>query len=337
MSAIATLPPPSHPHPPASEPGIVACIDCTDRNAWVYPHAAVLAAALDFPVTLLQVLDAAASPDVRPDPIEWNLRRREALRALGRCATTAWGPPPQTTIELAEGQTAEEICRFIGERSDDLIVLGRRGKRELGKGGMGGTAQKILAHAPSPILLVPVEAQPPDQSYRRILVPLDGSRWAESVLPLAARIARATKAEILLAHVVPAPEMLEAQPLEAEDKELRQNLIERNEQAARNYLQRVKSNLAATGLRVRTLSIRADDVREALNELIQKEAADLTVMSARGHSRQHATEVPYGTVASYLMAHCTVPMLVLPTTVRSPQTLLRSANEEIRLPLGGQA
>src|SRR3546814_4364117 len=77
MSAVAAFPLPPQPHPPASDPGIVACIDCADRNAWVYPHAAALADALDFPVTLLQVLDAEASPDVRPDPIEWNLRRRE--------------------------------------------------------------------------------------------------------------------------------------------------------------------------------------------------------------------------------------------------------------------
>lgn len=335
MSAVAAFPIPSHPHPTASDPGIVACIDCADRNAWIYPHAAALAAALDFPVTLLQVLDAETSPDVRPDPIEWNLRRREALRALGRCTTTTQTPTPQTTIELAEGQTAEEICRFIGERSDGLIVLGRRGKKELGKTGIGGTAQKILAHAPSPILLVPVEAQAPDQCYQRILVPLDGSRWAESVLPMAARIARAANAEILLAHVVPAPEMIEARPLELEDKELRQSLIERNEQAAHSYLQRIKSNLTATGLRVRTLSTRAEDVREALNALIQKEAVDLTVMSARGHNRQHVVDVPYGTVSSYLMAHCSVPMLVLPTISRPAQTTLPTTHERLRLPVGG--
>lgn len=262
MSAVAAFPLPSQPHMHASDPGIVACIDCADRNAWIYPHAAALADALDCPVTLLQVLNAEASPDVRPDPIEWNLRRREALRTLGRYATAAQAPAPDTTIELAEGQTAEEICRFIGERSDNLIVLGRRGRKELGKIGIGGTAQKILAHAPSPILLVPVEAQAPDGSYQRILVPLDGSRWAESVLPLAARIARAANAEILLVHVVPAPEMIEARPLEMEDKQLRQSLIERNEQAACSYLQRVKSNLTATGLRVRTPSTRAEDVRE---------------------------------------------------------------------------
>src|SRR3546814_979657 len=92
--------------------------------------------------------------------------------------------------------------------------------------------------------------------------------------------------------------MIEARPLEMEAKELRQSLIERNEQAACSYLQRVKSNLTATGIRVRILSTRADDVREALNELIQKEAVDLAVMSARGHSREYVADVPYGTVRS---------------------------------------
>src|SRR3546814_20038001 len=108
--------------------------------------------------------------------------------------------------------------------------------------------------------------------------------------------------------------MIEARPLEMEDKELRQSLIERNEQAACSYLQRVKSNLTATGLRVRILSTRADDVHEALNELIQKEAVDLAVISARGHRRQYEAAVPSGTVRSSPMTHCRVPFTVLPTT-----------------------
>lgn len=336
MSAIAAFPLPSQPHPAASEPGVIACIDCTDRNAWVFPHAVALATALDFPVTLLQVLDGDAAPGTRPDPIERNLRRREALCALDRCASAVASPTPQTSIELTEGPTADEICRFIRGKDDGLIVLGRRGRKEIGGSGMGGTVQKILAQAPGPVLLVPVEAQSPSQAYQRILVPLDGSRWAESVLPLAARIARAANAEIVLAHVVPSPEMIEARPLEMEDKQLRQSLINRNEQAARSYLQRIKSNLAATGLPVRVVSTRGDDVREVLNDLIQREAVDLAVMSARGHSRQHVADVPYGSVATYLMTHCPVPMLVMPATLRSTQTSLPPAIEGLRLPVVSQ-
>lgn len=41
--------------------------------------------------------------------------------------------------------------------------------------------------------------------FQRILVPLDGSKRAESALPVAARIARSTGAKLLLLRVVPPP------------------------------------------------------------------------------------------------------------------------------------
>ncbi|PBN42886.1 universal stress protein [Sphingobium sp. D43FB] len=337
MSAISAFPSLLQAPPTPKGSGIVACIDCTDRNAWIYPHALALATTLDVPITLLQVLDGDTSPDTRPDPIECNLRRREALRALDRCAAAVQAPSTQTTIELAEGPTADEICRFVRDCDDGTVVLGRRGRQESGRTGMGGTVHKVLSQAPGPVLLVPVEAAVPARAYRRIVVPLDGSRWAESVLPLAVRLTRAANAELLLVHVVPTPEMIEARPLEVEDKRLRQSLIERNEQAARSYLDRIKSNLSTSGLRVRTISIRGDDVREALSDLIQRKGADLAVLSARGHSHQHVSDVPYGTVASYLMAHCNVPMLVTPSTSRTAQTSIPTGNNRLRLPLATQA
>src|SRR3546814_16176997 len=98
--------------------------------------------------------------------------------------------------------------------------------------------------------------------------------------------------------------MIEARPLEMEDKELRQSLIERNEQAACSYLQRVKSHLTATGLRVRILSTRAADVSTALNELIQTDTQDLALTSARGHRRANVADAPYGPIASsYIHTH----------------------------------
>ena len=41
--------------------------------------------------------------------------------------------------------------------------------------------------------------------FKRILVPLDGSARAEQVLPIAARIARASGGSVLLLHVITAP------------------------------------------------------------------------------------------------------------------------------------
>lgn len=333
MSVITAFPSPSQAPLPPGGRDVIACIDCSDHSAWIVPHAVTLATALDLPVTLLQVLEGQASPEARPDPIEWSLRRREARRALDRCVASAPSSSPPATIALAEGPIAEEICRFMRERDDGMIVLGTRGRRDVDHGAMGATVQKVLSQAPGPILLVPIEADSPPLAYGRIVVPLDGSCWAESVLPLASRLAQAADAELLLTHIVPTPEMIEARPLEAEDMMLRQSVVDRNEQAARSYLERVKANLSAAGLRVRMISTRGDDVRETLKDLIHREGADLVVLSARGHGRQHVSDVHYGTVSSYLMAHCAVPMLVLPSTAQRAQPSGPAGNDRLRLPV----
>ena len=259
------------------------------------------------------------------------------------CAPSIDAPPrpahlqPKPPSNWPKAKTAEEICRFVRECDDGMVVLGRRGRQEAGRPGMGATVHKVLMQTPAPVLLVPVEAPLPAAPYRRVVVPLDGSRWAESVLPLAVRLAKASEAELLLVHVVPTPEMIEARPLEVEDKKLQQALIERNEQAARSYLDRTKSNLSASGLRMRTISIRGEDVREVLCDLIQRERADIAVLSARGHSHRHVSDVPYGTVASYLMTHCNVPMLVTPATIRSGKAQIAVGHNCLRLPLAAQA
>jgi K+-sensing histidine kinase KdpD len=82
---------------------------------------------------------------------------------------------------------------------------------------MGATVHKVLMQTPAGPARTgrgPASGAP----YRRVVVPLDGSRWAESVLPLAVRLAKASEAELLLVHVVPTPEMIEARPLEVEDR-----------------------------------------------------------------------------------------------------------------------
>ena len=59
-------------------------------------------------------------------------------------------------------------------------------------------------------------------------------------------------------------------------------LFNQAQQAARSYLDRTRSNLSAMGLRARAIVIRGGDVRDTLCALIDREAADLAVMSARG-------------------------------------------------------
>ncbi len=50
--------------------------------------------------------------------------------------------------------------------------------------------------------------------FHHILVPLDGSKRAESALPVAASIARSTGARLLLLRVLPLPTNIPVYPLE---------------------------------------------------------------------------------------------------------------------------
>jgi nucleotide-binding universal stress UspA family protein len=310
---------------------VIACVDRSEHARKVVRHACAIANALRLPTTLLQVLDTPPIDDLRLDPIEWDIRRHESRSILERLAETSSDSQDVIDAEVVEGQTAEEICRRARERSAELIVLGTHGEREAEEFGIGSTARDVLERAEGNVLLVPVfTASARAPLYRRILVPLDGSSWSESVLPLAVRLANSTGAEIILVYIVPVPELIEADPLEAEDLELRARLISRNERVARSYLDRVRGYVAGQDLKVRALTLRGDDIRSSLANLVGSERVDLVVLSARGHGGAHISDVPYGNVAAYLITHSPVPMLIVRPTAPSGNVHIAMRREAVR-------
>ena len=57
---------------------VAACIDASGFAAKVISHALAVAAALGSPITLIQVLEAKPVHPVPLDPVEWDIRLREA-------------------------------------------------------------------------------------------------------------------------------------------------------------------------------------------------------------------------------------------------------------------
>jgi K+-sensing histidine kinase KdpD len=56
---------------------VTACIGPSGDVDHILRHAFAVAKALEAPVTLLQILEGQSS-QMRPDPIEWDLRHQEA-------------------------------------------------------------------------------------------------------------------------------------------------------------------------------------------------------------------------------------------------------------------
>jgi len=295
-----------------SNPGpvILACVDRSHHGRRVLAHAGALAGALGGALVLMRVLDPHSGSDLPPDPVDWEVRRHEAGATLARLAERAG---VNAGIVLAQGRPADEIRFEAARLGAEFIVLGRFGEDADDAeraARVGATARAVVERAQESVLLVP-EGDQAAQGFRRILVPLDGSCWAESALPTALRLARASGAEIVLAQIVTPPEFVCPTPPEPEDMALRTRIMDRNNRVARRYLERQRSALAEQGVVIRTRVIAGADARERLLELLRENAFDLVVLSARGSGFRHLPGLHFGSVAAHLSLHSATPLLIV--------------------------
>lgn len=338
MSAPEHSPSPAHDqaiHPTAEVAPcrIVACVDRSAMARDVIAHAVAVANAMQGELTLIRVLETRPAGGTPADPVEWEIRRREARDAMGRIVKEQAGGIADIKAQVVEGHPAEQIWLWARDHDVALTVFCTHGEDNVMGRTLGKTASLVINGAIGSFLLVPPSvAHEPVVRYRRILVPLDGSCRAESVLPFAVRLARAHEGEIILVHVVPVAELTEIGPLEAEAIELRQRLIARNERVARDYLDRIRGRLVDQGIAVRGLVLRDGDVRRRLARSVVDEAADLVILSA--HGRGGHVDVPHGSIAAYQLAHAATPLLIInQRPVRTPRHhAAASVGDSPRLP-----
>jgi nucleotide-binding universal stress UspA family protein len=301
---------------------IVVCLDGSPLGEAGISHALALAKPFGGSLTLLRVLEAQHGAEAgATDPLDWSMQQRESRAYVERLAEQRRDEGTEIEARLAQGVPAEQICRWASQHRADLTVVSSHGAGGLTPWSLGSTARKLVEGAPGSLLLVPAAPEQPAPErvrYTRILVALDGSPRAESALPVAVEIARDHGAVLILAHVVPTPELVCATPLAAEDLELEQRVIERNQRVAVEYLDRLRTSLAASGLTVRPLVLR-DGVAARLARTVEQEHVDLVVLSA--HGRTGRTDAPCGSVAAYLIDHATTPLLLLR---EPPRRMLRS-------------
>jgi nucleotide-binding universal stress UspA family protein len=291
---------------------------CLDRSAVgdrIVPHAIAMARAFGASLTLLHVLEPPReTPAATPtDPLDWEVQRTEARSHLAAVEAQHATDGLPVRVEVLEGRPAEEIRDWVASHGADLTVLASHGASGWTEWSLASTARKLIEGISGSVLLVPAwslqEALKEAVIYKRILVPLDGSQRAESALPSALSVARAHGSELLLLHVVPCPERSCPCPREREDHDLEDRLVERNARLAETYLNGVRKHLEAEGIRVRSVVAVDGDVRSEILRHIAEDQIDLIVVS--GHGRGARAELPFGSVASFLLDHATAPLLVV--------------------------
>ena len=81
-------------------------------------------------------------------------RMREAETIIKKAKDAVGDIPGEIHTEILEGPPAEAILDVANTRKSDLIVMGSRGLGLLSGALMGSQSQKVLQHAPCPVLIV---------------------------------------------------------------------------------------------------------------------------------------------------------------------------------------
>jgi len=182
---------------------LLAATDFSDHARNGLARAACIAAEQQAALVLLHVMSGPSLRSLRdlldqPADVEAKLIA-EAKRTLDQVATDIAGEhhvPVTSRVEI--GVVLTEILT-VAEQAD-LLVMGACGMNPIRDLILGSTAERLLGKCMRPALVV---KRAPQDTYRRVIVPVDFSPYSASVLMAAMRIA--PKSQIYVCHAFDVP------------------------------------------------------------------------------------------------------------------------------------
>ena len=144
--------------------------------------------------------------------------------------------------------------------------------------------------------------------FKKIVVPLDGSKLAEEALATAYEMAVKFGSELTLLRVVPSP-LIPGNPINIGYADLIVTLKKQNREIAAAYLKNVKRSFKEEGCTIRTMLIEDEQPANTILSVINEKDIDLVVMST--HGRGGLARWVYGSVAEKLLRYGQVPILLI--------------------------
>ena len=140
--------------------------------------------------------------------------------------------------------------------------------------------------------------------YKKILVPLDGSKTAEGVLPHVKALAYSEGAEIILLNVASNPAMEFA----FSDPSIAERAVEEQEVHAKKYTSEIERQLKADGYKVSSL-LRDGSPDEVILKVADDIKADVIAMST--HGRTGPARWLMGSTADRVVRNSHIPVFLV--------------------------
>lgn len=218
---------------------------------------------------------------------------------------------------LLVGSVTEELERHAGETNPDLMVLATHGRGPFSRFWLGSVADHVVRHSTYPVLLVrpeegegerPEVTADAETTFDHILVPLDGSEEAETILDVAVAFGEVFGARFTLARVVHYPAEVVSSYM-PDTVHISEEIVENGKEEARAYLEGVSRKLRDAGQEVE-IDVQVDvHPASGIQRAAEEAGADLVALATHGRGGVERTLV--GSVADKLIRSTHLPTLVI--------------------------
>jgi nucleotide-binding universal stress UspA family protein len=209
--------------------------------------------------------------------------------------------------KVIEGTVLPTLEEEIAGSDPDLIVMATHGRSGISRAWLGSVADNLVRHIHKPILLIRARADGAENFELRtdnILITLDGSALAETVLAHAIAISEPSKTRITLLRVVPpAYVATEFNALVQSDARLRERV-----DAAHAYLNDVATKLSVEGYLVDTEVVVSAFAAGAILDYAEQNHTDIICMAT--HGRSGMKRLLLGSVADKVLRAANGPVLL---------------------------
>lgn len=290
-------------------------LDGSELAEVVLPYAEELASKLKTEVALLQVVPRAhqaydsywTAYELPYTDEEMKPLKASAEDYLKRVADGLRDKGITTEIEVRVGTAADEIIELADEANIDVIGISTHGRSGVSRWALGSVADKVVRGTKRPVALIRAKGARPDVRDKGIwgkaVVPLDGSKESEAVIPYIEELVSRLEVEVTLLHMFV--------PYYGTYSEAQLYEIKSLRASAKNYIERVAAQLKQKGIGVKAefREVTHSAEAEEIIKLADETQAGVVAMST--HGRSGIGRWAFGSVADRVLHEGRTPLLLV--------------------------
>ncbi|XOV69483.1 MAG: universal stress protein [Verrucomicrobiota bacterium] len=289
------------PYPKNGFKKVLVPIDFSTPAQKLFEYALTFINSMDADMTLLYVCPKTALALVDEEKLEGY--GRDYLEQQRRSAGTL---QDRIRTDIITGVPSQEITQAAKKRGHDLIIITTHGNTGLKHVLLGSTAERIVRHASTPVLVHRERRTRTKSSvshFKKILVPVDFSEKSRQTLAYAQSFAKDFGATIDIVHVVEPPAYPEFGYAHLAVKE--RSAIQTAKGQMAHFLEKEKVDMDL----INSHSVKSGSAHFQITEWAKKKRSDLIILSTQGNTG--LKHVLLGSTAERVVQHAACSVLVV--------------------------